>query len=112
MPAAPAELRGLTISGKPTRAANACASSRSAAPVDWAVGMPASRSASFIAGLSRQSQAVRTDVPGIVQASRTFATGRMCASTVASSRSTHSRLWQRRTASNIAPSSTTERTCS
>ena len=45
----------------------------------------------FIDGLSRHSHAVRTDVPGIVAASRTRATGRMCASTVASSRSTHSR---------------------
>jgi hypothetical protein len=80
--------------------------------VDAAVGTPAARSASFIEGLSRHSQAVRTDVPGMVHASRTCATGGMCASMVASSRSTHSRPCTRRTASMTARSSVTERTCS
>ena len=74
--------------------------------------MPAWRSASFIAGLSRHSQAVRVEVPGIVQASRTCAAGMMCASTVASSRSTHSRPWMRRTVSSSAASLVTEGTCS
>ena len=40
-------------------------------PADAAVGTPAARSASFIDGLSRHSQAVCTEVPGIVHASRT-----------------------------------------
>ena len=63
------------------------------AAVDAAVGTPAARSASFIDGLSRHSQAVRTDVPGMVQFSRTCAAARMCASIVASSRSTQSLSW-------------------
>ena len=77
------------------------------AAVEAAVGTPASRSACFIDGLSRHSQAVRDDVPGIVQASRTCATGSVCASIVVSSRSTHSRLWIQRTASVITPTSVT-----
>ena len=83
-----------------------------AALVDCAQGMPAARSASFIDGLSRHSQAVRTLVHGMPQRSRTRATGRMCASTVASSRSIQMRRCRLRTASSIAASSTTERTCS
>ena len=72
-----------------------------------AVGTPAARSASFIDGLSRHSQAVRTDVPGIVQFSRTWAAARVCASIVASSRSTQTLSWIQRTASVITPTSTT-----
>src|SRR5258705_2522412 len=78
---------------------------------DCAQGMPAARSASFIDGLSRQSQAVRTDVPGIPQASRTFAAGMMCASTVASMRSTHTCRCTCRTASRSEGSCTTEPIC-
>ena len=58
-----------------------------------AVGTPASRSASFIDGLSRQSHVVRTDVPGMPVASRTWAAAIVWASTVASSRSTHTLDW-------------------
>ena len=58
-------------------------------------------------GLSRHRYAVRRDVPGMVQVSRTWATARMCASMVDSSRSTQARSWIHRTASVIAPTSTT-----
>ena len=99
MPDAPAPLRGLRISGKPDlggerarRRAALCTAAEAA------VGTPAARSASFIDGLSRHSQVVRTDVPGIVQASRTCAAAMVCASIVASSRSTHSLSWTQRTA--------------
>jgi hypothetical protein len=51
--------------------ANSYTSAALCAAVDAAVGTPAARSASFIDGLSRHSHAVRTDVPGIVQFSRT-----------------------------------------
>jgi hypothetical protein len=81
-------------------------------PIDCAQGTSAARRASFIAGLSRHRKAVRTLVPGIVQASRTLALGRMCASTVASRRSTHSRAWARRTAASSAGSFVTEGICS
>jgi hypothetical protein len=64
---------------------------------------PAARSASFIDGLSRHSQAVRTDVPGIVQFSRTCAAAQVCASIVASSRSTQTLSWIQRTASVSTP---------
>ena len=74
---------------------------------DAAVGIPAARSASFIDGLSRHSHAVRTDVPGIVQFSRACAAASVCASIVASSRSTHRLSWIRRTASVSTPASTT-----
>ena len=110
MPDAPAPLRGLRMSGKPTSAANACASAALLTAADAAVGTPASRSACFIDGLSRHSQAVRTEVPGMVQASRTCAAGMVCASTVASSRSTHRLPWTQRTAAVMAPTSVTEDT--
>ena len=61
------------------------------AAVDAAVGTPAWRRASFIDGLSRHSQVVRTEVPGIPRASRTFAAAIWCDSIVDSSRSTHTR---------------------
>ena len=77
------------------------------AAVDAAVGTPAARSTSFIDGLSRHSHAVRTDVPGIVQFSRTCAAARVCDSIVASSRSTQTLSWIQRTASVIAPTSVT-----
>ncbi len=77
------------------------------AAVEAAVGTPAWRSTSFIDGLSRHSQAVRTDVPGMVQFSRTCAAGRVCASTTASRRSTQSRSCTQRTASVMAPTSVT-----
>ena len=77
------------------------------AAVDAAVGTPAARSASFIDGLSRHSHAVRTDVPGIVQSSRTWATAMVWASIVDSSRSTQTWSWIQRTASVITPTSTT-----
>jgi hypothetical protein len=51
---------------------------------DAAQGTPAWRKTSFIATLSRQGKAVRAEMPGMVQASRTLAAGRTCASTVAS----------------------------
>ena len=76
------------MSGKPTASANDRASSAVCAAAEAAVGTPAPRSASFIDGLSRHSQAVRTDVPGIVQFSRTCAAARVCASIVASRQST------------------------
>jgi len=75
--------------------------------VDAAVGTPAARSTSFIDGLSRHSHAVRTDVPGIVQFSRTWAAARVCDSMVASSRSTHTWSWIQRTASVMTPTSVT-----
>jgi hypothetical protein len=71
------------VSANPYTSAALCAA------VDAAVGTPAARRVSFIDGLSRHSHAVRTDVPGIVQFSRTCAAVIVCASTVASSRSTH-----------------------
>ena len=112
MPDAPAPLRGLRISGNPARSANVCASAALATAAEIAVGTPAARSASFIDGLSRHSQAVRTEVPGIVQASRTSAAAMVCASIVASSRSTHSLSCTQRTAQVIAATSVTEDTCS
>ena len=65
VPEAPAPDRGFTISGKPTVAAKARAPARSSALVDCAQGTPACLSAAFIVGLSRQSQAVLTLVPGM-----------------------------------------------
>ena len=50
---------------------------------------------------------MRTDVPGIVQFSRTCAAARVCASIVASSRSTQTLSWIQRTASVMTPTSTT-----
>ena len=85
---APAPVRGLSTIGKPTESANACTSAAEVTAADAAVGTPAARSASFIDGLSRHSHAVRTDVPGIVQFSRACAAAMVCASIVASSRST------------------------
>jgi hypothetical protein len=75
--------------------------------VDAAVGTPAARSVCFIDGLSRHSQAVRTEVPGMVQRSRTWATGSVCASIVVSSRSTQTLSWIQRTTSVNTPTSTT-----
>ncbi len=95
------------MTGKPTASAKAQTWAASSAAVDAAVGTPAARSASFIDGLSRHSHAVRVEVPGIVQVSRTWATGMMCDSIVDSSRSTQARSWIHRTASVIAPTSTT-----
>ena len=63
--------------------------------------------ASFIDGLSRHSHAVWTDVPGIVQFSRTWATDMVCASIVVSRRSTQSWSWIQRMASVKIPTSTT-----
>ena len=74
------------------------------------MGTPASRRTSFIDGLSRHSQAVRTEVPGIVQASLTCAAAMVCASMVASSRSTQSLSCTQRTARVIASTSVTEDT--
>jgi hypothetical protein len=96
--------------GNPTASANAYTSDAESAAIDAAVGTPADRRASFIDGLSRQSHAVCTEVPGILQFSRTWAAAMMCASIVASSRSTHSLSWIHRTASVIAPTSTTDDT--
>ena len=64
-------MRGFKISGNPTALANSYTSAALCAAREAAVGMPAARSASFIDGLSRHNHAVRTDVPGIVQLSRT-----------------------------------------
>ena len=75
--------------GKPIASTKACTSAALVTAADAAVGIPAPRSASFIDGLSRQSHAVRTDVPGIVQFSRAWAAASVCASIGASSRSTH-----------------------
>ena len=50
---------------------------------------------------------MRTDVPGIVQFSRTCAAASVCASIVASSRSTHTLSWIHRTASVSMPTSVT-----
>jgi len=110
VPDAPAPLRGLRISGNPASSANVCACAAVATAAEMAVGTPAARSASFIDGLSRHSQAVRTDVPGIVQASRTCAAAMVCASTVASSRSTHSLSCTQRTACVSACTSVTDGT--
>jgi hypothetical protein len=96
--------------GKPIASANAVTVSASSAAVDAAVGTPAPRSASFIDGLSRQSHAVCTDVPGIVQCSRTRAVGSVCASIVVSSRSTQTLSWIQRTVSVSTPTSVTEGT--
>ena len=93
--------------GKPTASAKACTSAALVTAADAAVGTPAARSASFIDGLSRHSHAVRTDVPGIVQFSRAWAAARVCASIVASSRSTQRLPWMWRTASVSTPASTT-----
>ena len=65
-----------------------------------------------MAGLSRHSQAVLVEVPGISQASRTWATGMMWASTVASMRSTHSRPWMFSTVSSRDSVWVTDPTCS
>ena len=80
--------------------------------MDRAHGMPAARNASFMAGLSRHRNAVRTEVPGMPQASRTSAAVMTWASTVASSRSTQTIPWIRRTVATMASWSTTEGTCS
>ena len=90
VPAAPAPDRGLRMTGKPIRLTKSITWSALSAAVEAAVRTPACRSASFIAGLSRQSHAVRTEVPGIPAHSRICAVDMMCASTVASIRSTHS----------------------
>ncbi len=110
VPDAPAPLRGLRMSGKPTRSANSCAPAAESTAAEAAVGTPADRSASFIDGLSRHSQAVRTDVPGIVQASRTCAAAMVCASIVASSLSTQSLSCTQRTARVMASTSVTDGT--
>ena len=102
----------MRISGNPTSAANACACAADDTPAEAAVGTPAARSASFMDGLSRHSQAVCTEVPGIVHASRTCAAGMMWASIVASSRSTHSLSCTQRTARVMASTSVTDGTCS
>ena len=112
VPDAPAPLRGLTISGYPTSRRERTRVAADDTAADAAVGTPAARSASFIDGLSRHSQAVCTDVPGIVHASRTCAVDMMCASTVASSRSTHSLSCTQRTARVMASTSVTDGTCS
>ena len=113
VPDAPAASRGLRISGKPTRGDERLAPRRPTTRRSTArTARRPSRSASFIAGLSRHRKAVRDDVPGMPHASRTCAAAMMCASTVASRRSTQTAPWIRRTASSSAPSSTTERTCS
>ena len=111
-PDAPAPAAGLSTSGYPTSAANRRTSSPERAAVDAAQRTPASRSTSFIAGLSRHRNAVRSDVPGMPHASRTRAAAMMWASTVASRRSTQTCRWSRRTTSYSWPSSTTEPTCS
>ena len=80
--------------------------------VDAAQRMPAWRSTSFIAGLSRHRKAVRTDVPGIPHASRTRAAAITWASTVASSRSISRCCCSPLTTSYSRPSSTTDGTCS
>ena len=93
--------------GKPTAATNSCTCAAVVTAADAAVGMPAARSASFIDGLSRHSHAVRTEVPGMVQFSRACAAAMVCASIVASSRSTQTLSWIQRTASVSTPASTT-----
>ena len=96
------------MSGNPTCSANARASAAEATAAEAAVGTPAARSTSFIDGLSRHSQAVCTDVPGMVQASRACAAAMVCASMVASSRSTHSLSCTQRTARVRAATSVTD----
>ena len=100
-------MRGLRITGKPVSATNACTSAAEVTAAEAAVGIPAARSTSFMDGLSRQSQAVRTDVPGIVHASRACAAAMVWASIVDSSRSTHTLSCTHRTASVRMPASTT-----
>jgi hypothetical protein len=112
VPDAPAAAGGFTISGNPSEAAKSRISLREALPRDWAQGIPPFRSTSFIAGLSRQRNAVWTEVPEMPQASRTCAAGMMWASTVASSRSTESFDWSHRTFSIMTRSSQTFGTCS
>ena len=112
VPEAPAASRGFTTRGKPTRAAKARISSGLEDPIDCAQGMPACRSASFIAGLSRQRKVVFTLVPGMPHFSRTRAAHITCASTTASSRSTRTLDWTKRTARSTWPSSVTFPTCS
>ncbi len=107
VPAAPAPDRGLRISGYPTWAAKSLTWSAESTAAEAAVGTPASRSACFIDGLSRHSQAVRRLVPGMWQASRTSAVAMMCDSTVASIRSTHSLSWTHSTAACSWPTSVT-----
>ena len=104
---APAPVRGLRMTGKPVSATNACTSAAEVTAAEAAVGIPAARSTSFMDGLSRHSQAVRTDVPGIVHASRACAAAMVCASIVDSSRSTHTLSCTQRTASVSTPASTT-----
>ena len=112
VPEAPAPVVGLTMSGKPTSDAKARTSEPDDAPVERAVGTPAARSASFMAGLSRHRKVVRTEVPGMPHASRTSAAVMTWASTVASSRSTQTLSCSQRTASTMRPPSTTDGTCS
>ena len=100
-------MRGLRITGKPVSATNACTSDAEVTAAEAAVGIPAARSTSFIDGLSRHSHAVRTDVPGIEQFSRTCAAVIVCDSIVASRRSTQTLSWIHRTASVITPTSVT-----
>ncbi len=111
MPEAPAAARGFRITGNPTAATKSTASATLVMPAEAAVGTPASRSTSFIATLSRQRYAVRADIPGMPHRSRTCAAGSTCASTTASSRSTHICPWIWRTAHSSAPSSVTEAIC-
>jgi hypothetical protein len=80
--------------------------------VEAAVGTPAARSASFIDGLSRHNQVVCTEVPGMPVRSRARAAGRVCASMVASRRSTHTICWQLRTTVVSCSTSVTEPICS
>ena len=80
--------------------------------MDCAHATPASRSASFIAGLSRQRKVVCTLVPGMPQRSRTRAAAITCDSTTASSRSTFTRPWIQRTARSTWASSVTLPICS
>ena len=65
------------------------------------------RSASFIDGLSRHSQVVRTEVPGMCRASRTRAAAIWWDSMVDSSRSTHIKPCAHSTAAFSWPSSVT-----
>ena len=92
-------------------ATNACTSAAEVTAADAAVGIPAARRTSFIDGLSRQSHAVRTEVPGIVHASRACAAAIVWASIVDSRRSTQTLPCTQRTASVSTPASTTVDTC-
>ena len=88
----------MRISGNPTSVANATASSTFATAAEAAVGTPADRNASFIDGLSRHSHVVRTEVPGMLRASRTRAAVSWWDSMVDSSRSTQTWLCAHSTA--------------